>query len=418
MNFEHLPFPQHKRIVRSDKMTVKRLAVFLKCCLIIPLLSGCWSKIEVNDIAIVTALGLDQTESGNIILSLEVAIPRMLGVSSQSSEKIETKAGWILTAEGTTILEAYQFIQQKLPRRIAFYHSKVIVIGERLARSGVLPVLDFFERYNQSLIRSHVLFAKGEALEILEFKPTLEKLASEVMREEAKSQISVSIRLLQFMDMLMSEGDSAVAARVQLMPAEAGSLGKETRIHESDTMSLSIKGAAVFKQDKLIGWLNEKEAKGLMWLKNRMDEGIVTVQIPEEKGGGLISSRVETTHNKIRPKLGKDPIAIHIDQYADIAIYENSSKLDLGNPNDVTYAKTLIENDIKARIEAIANKARKQFKSDIMGFGRVVYRFHPAEWEKTYAKNWEERFPELEIVIRPHVTVSQVGLTNKSIPIK
>jgi spore germination protein KC len=391
---------------------VRLLILFIKLSLTILLLTGCWSRVEVNDIAIVTAVGLDQTDNGKILLSLELAIPRMLGVANQvGGDKIETTAGWIVSGEGDTILEANRFIQQKLPRKIVYSHSKVIVVGEKLARDGVVRVLDFFERYKQSQIRSYIMFTKGEAAEILKFKPKFEKLSSEVIREEEKSQISLSIRVLQFMDMLMSEGDAPAAAQIQLTPSEIGK-------SNSSKESISVKGVAIFKKDKLIGWLNEKETRGFLWLKNQMKEAVTTVEIPKDKGGGQVSSQIHNAKTSIKPKIEKKSITIKVDADADIEIFENTSKLDLGDPKDVEYIAKLVEEDLKLRLELICKKAQGQLKTDIFGFGRVVYHHYPKEWKNTYSKEWEKLFPELEVVIVPHINVSQVGLINKSITVE
>ncbi|NUU62003.1 Ger(x)C family spore germination protein [Paenibacillus agri] len=400
-------------------MQVKPVILSMMFFLILPLLTGCWSKVEVNDVAIVTAVGLDKTDKGKIQLSLELAVPRLLGVTNQSGgEKLEAKAGWILSAEGETILEAYRYIQQKVQRKIVFYHSKVIVIGEKLARSGVLPVLDFFERYKQSQIKSHILFAKGKAVDILEYNPVFEKLSSEIMREEAKSKKNVSVRLLQFMDMLVSPGNTPMAARVQLIPAQTDKNSGESDPGISKISSLSVRGAAVFHKDQLIGWLNETETRGAMWLKNRMKDAVTTAEVPVEKGGGRISAQVHTASTKYHTLAGTKGITITVDPYAEVSIFENTSKLDMSSPKDLEYVRTLVTEDVKARIELVCREAQLGYKKDILGFGHIIYRQHPKQWNKSYAKEWEKLFPEVPINITPHITITQVGLTNKSIELE
>ena len=43
------------------------------------LLSGCWDRVEINDLAIVTAAAIDATDDNQIELSLQVFIPKALG---------------------------------------------------------------------------------------------------------------------------------------------------------------------------------------------------------------------------------------------------------------------------------------------------------------------------------------------------
>ena len=72
--------------------------------LMMPILSGCWSRIEVNDLAFVTAAGIDKMEDGKIRLALQVAIPRMLSAAGQGGfggEKgIGTETVWVVSEKG------------------------------------------------------------------------------------------------------------------------------------------------------------------------------------------------------------------------------------------------------------------------------------------------------------------------------
>ena len=65
------------------------------------LLTGCWNRVEINDIAIVTAIGLDLIEGDKIRLSLQVALPSKLGpaVGGASSGKSTI----VISETGTTV---------------------------------------------------------------------------------------------------------------------------------------------------------------------------------------------------------------------------------------------------------------------------------------------------------------------------
>ncbi|MEK5392282.1 hypothetical protein NSQ59_18140 [Margalitia sp. FSL K6-0131] len=57
--------------------TKTSIKIFL-CFLITFLLSGCWSSKEINNIAIINAIGVDQNEKGEIVLSVAVIKPNNL----------------------------------------------------------------------------------------------------------------------------------------------------------------------------------------------------------------------------------------------------------------------------------------------------------------------------------------------------
>ena len=160
-------------------------------------------------------------------------------------------------------MDAYRRLQEKLPRRIFFSHSGIIVIGEQMARDGISPILDFFIRQREARMRSYILFTKGEAVKILKFVPKLEKIPAEIMREEVKQHIGLRINLKDFAHMLVTDGVEPVAAEMELVSSNltngADSKGLSPLNLETN---LSIKGSAVFKKDKLIGWMNDVETRG------------------------------------------------------------------------------------------------------------------------------------------------------------
>lgn len=50
--------------------------VLLACCAASLLLSGCWSRNEINDIAVVTAIGIDkQKDQYTVSLQVPISIP-------------------------------------------------------------------------------------------------------------------------------------------------------------------------------------------------------------------------------------------------------------------------------------------------------------------------------------------------------
>lgn len=78
------------------------------------ILTGCWSRTEVNDIAIVLGAAIDKAENENLRLSLQIAIPKGLGPTATN----QGKATILISAEGKNIMEVYRLIQEKIPREI------------------------------------------------------------------------------------------------------------------------------------------------------------------------------------------------------------------------------------------------------------------------------------------------------------
>jgi spore germination protein KC len=400
-------------------MTRRNMVVLL--LLIMPLLSGCWSRMEVNDLAFVTAAGIDKMENGKIRLALQMAIPRILGPAGQggsgSSQGIATKAVWVVSEKGENIMDTYRKLQEKLPRKISFSHNRIIVIGGKLAQKGVSPVLDFFTRERESRLRSNIVFTKGEALNILKFNPKFEKVPSEVMREEQKAQTGLNINLRDFVGMLAAEKVGPVAAEMEIVPSNVkrGGESPEMQSAEKEETNLKALGSAVFKHDRLIGWMDDKETRGLLLLLDQVKSSVVTVNIPKDKGGGKVSVQVLNSKTKITPILKNGELNLQVKVKADDDLYENSSKIEISDPKLVQYIEKKLEDDIKQRIQLTVEKGQKKFKSDIFGFGTAVYRRYPKEWKNRLKERWDDEFPKVKVTVTANVSVLRTGLTNQSL---
>lgn len=392
---------------------MRKAAILLLIAIMSMSLTACWSNREVNDIAIVSAIGIDKGNNGNIRLSLQLAVPLLIGTGSSQggagTSKLADTSGWVVSEEGATVMETFRSIQQKLPRKIFFSHSRIIIIGSSMAKSGVVQVLDFFERYRESQMKSYIAVSATTASDVMNYLPKFERLSSEVIFKELKRRVLPTVRLVDFLNALQSEGVEPFAPILEITASERGG-GKY--------QNLVISGSAVFKKDKMIGRLDDNEARGLHWVLDTVKEGVVTIEIDEGRHQGRISvelEKVNVTRKMEMEKSGKMGVSLHADVSANI--YENTSNLDLETSENTNYVLDLLKDDIEKRIKSSIHKVQKDLRSDIFGFGQSVYRRNPKAWKESYRKQWDTVFTEMDIKFDVDVRVLRTGLTNKTIKI-
>ncbi|WP_309122679.1 Ger(x)C family spore germination protein [Paenibacillus sp.] len=375
--------------------------------LLLPIITGCWGRQEVNDIGIVTATAVDRADNGAIEVTLLLAVPRLVGTSSMAGgggeSKMETTAGWVVSADGETVMDAFRNIQAKLPRTIYFSHNRVLVLGERLAKEGIDPLLDVFQRNRQSQMNSFVLVAEHPT-DILRFKPKFEKLSSEILEEEIVRGVGTNVRLVEFLAMLHAEGQEAYAPVVEWI--------RSTEKKESSNLRATVK-TAVFRGDRLVGMLGDEATRGLIWLRNEVRDGVITIQVPESYGGGKISAEIKSASTRFRPSVRDGRVRIRIETEATLDIAENASKMDVERHLDTV--ETYFERDLEERLRALVDKAQKQLHTDIVGFGQSLYRNDPQRWRQAYAERWGETFPNVRADISVTVKVLNTGLVGKNV---
>jgi spore germination protein KC len=380
---------------------MKVMRMLLISGMILVLLTGCWNRVEINDIAIVTAIGLDLVEDDQLRLTLQVAIPAKL-VTGGTGES-GGKSTIVISETGATVSEAYRNIQGKLSRRIFFSQSRVLLIGEDLAKKGVFHIVDFHTRYAEPRINSFIMFTKGKASKILNSMPKFESVSAEETRELAKMSVGLKIYVRDFLNMLLSEGIEPFASQFTLKPLEVNTKNKSDETQAVD-------GIAVFKGDKLVGWMDEVETRGLLWLRNEIKTGVITIKIPEEKGGGNISMEIVRGETNIVPILKQGKLKLDVEVVTELSVIENDSNLKLHETKVINEIQTYAEEEISKRVEMVVEKAQKEYGSDIFGFGQSVYKKYPKEWNTHYKENWENEFAQTKVAIHSKAFVRRIGL--------
>lgn len=374
------------------------------------MLSGCLGHKEVNDLAIVTAAAIDQTENKQLRLTLQIAVPSKITTSEKGGSGNE--ASVIVADEGATVMDAFRNIQKKLPRKIFFSHNKILIVGESLAADGVAVILDFFTRYNEARLKTYILFAKGEAAAILGTQPIWEKISSEEIRKKEIQTPMIVITIREFLDMLLSEGIEPIAPVVSIQKRSVD--GEENDSSSLTGMVTGITGAAIFRQDKLAGWLNDKETRGIQWLRDHLKTGVITINMPNGKGRGRISLEILENRTKITPVIVKDKLKVKIDIWTKTDLYENTTGLALNSSSDLHVIERLVEKDVKQRLESALTIAQR-LRSDIFGFGNAFQRKYPSQWKRVYRERWEEEFQRLDVSITPHAQILRTGNFNQSL---
>lgn len=383
---------------------MKSVLLLLGICGTTPFLSGCWDRVEITDLAVVTAAAIDKKDDNQIELSVQVFIPS--SISSGGGQGGSTQGGGAVTTlvrseKGSNISDALSRLQSKLPRKVFWGHCKVFVFGEKLAKEGVQEQLDFLLRHPQPREKANVYVSKGKAKPILESLPPLENYSGEVLRELSDLHIGMLVTLQDLDEMLTGKPQAAVIPFIKILPPGKG----QTKLQGIPY----IVGSAVFKKDKMTGTMTEKETRGLLWLRDEIESYTVTLQPKGVKGE--ISLNPVTAKVKIIPQIINEKWKLLVKVNTEGAVIQNGTNLDLSSPKSLKMAERAYQKDIEKRIElAFLNTQHK--KSDILGLGKDFYRKYPKQFNKV-ENHWEEIFAEMEVEIDVMAYIRRQGYINK-----
>ena len=170
---------------------------------------------------------------------------------------------------------------------------------------------------------------------------------------------------------------------------------------EIDSM-FKMSGLAVFKNNKLLGYLTEDESITYNIIKNNVENVIINYECNKNK---YLSMEIVTSSSKITTKNEE----INIDIKLDGNVKESSCDIELNtNKNIKTIEKQIskyLDNNIKKDIDNIRNT----YNSDIFGFLDIIYR-HDYNTYKLVKDTWyKESFKNINININTEINISSTG---------
>lgn len=372
--------------------------------LLLALVNGCWDQRDLERIAIVLALGIDLKENNlyqttfQVIKPSEMAGGRAGGGSGRGGGAGE--AAVIIESQGVTVFDAIRNVALCKSRRINFTHNRIVVIGKKAAEHGIIPVLDLMIRDAEPRPTQYILVTPGEAVDVLKVKPVLEKVIG-----------------LEIENYLLNYGTTSKVNPLILQDVTEILLSKTTaltlpiiRVAKSGSPDyLQVGGQAVFKGDKWIYDLNNKETRGLMWVLGKVRSGIIVLSTP---GKGKVSMEIVRASSKIEPEITvkglKIKVKVRLDTNLGSIMNEQKSLVTIAG---LARLGQKVEGYVKNEIKLAINRAQ-QLKTDIFGFGSAVYRKYPREWREMEPV-WNEMFSELDVAIQVQANVRLIGKISK-----
>lgn len=387
---------------------LKKITILLLLVLLTGLLGGCWSRKEITEVAVVLGTGVDWTADGRIRLTVQIARPGAFAAANGGGG--EEAASWVLSAEGKTVEEAERYLAMKIPRDIYWGHCIILVIGEEMAQKGVGMITNFFQRDREPREIMWLMVAKGEAKDILETHSQLARTSAQAAGFLTRMKTGYSVQLREYAEMRASKGVQPVVTAVEVK--EAGVVpGPKQEEKLPRTKHVELSGVAVFKEDKLVGWLNASETRGMLWLKGETEKGVITVPSPGEPDKE-VSLRIRRGSTKVTPEYDGEKLRFDVMVKVDVDMLEQQSREDLAKPEKIKALEGAIAGEITKRAAEALEKAQIEYGVDIFGFGDAFHRKYKEDWPELRDR-WDTEFARAEVSIAAEARVRQIGLLTK-----
>ncbi|CAM3167733.1 Ger(x)C family spore germination protein [Filibacter tadaridae] len=374
-------------------------------------LTGCWDRRELNELAITLALGIDKIE-GEYEVSAQVVVPSEVSPKSSTGSSPVT----LFRAKGETVYEALRKMTNESPRKIYPGHLRMLVLGEELAKEGISESLDLLARDWELRSDFYVVIAKDKtATEILNVSTTIENIPANKMFNTLKTSESSlastkGITLDELIADLTSEGKNAVLTGIEVKGDQEVGPSKQNVETITPSATITYDYLAVFKGNKLIGWLTERESRGYNDITNSVKSTVMPISCPGE-GEASIEVIDFNTDMKGKFKNGSPEVDLTIEAEGNVGAVE--CKIDLKETETIDTLEKIYEKELKGIINETIDTLQNKYESDIFGFGKAIHRSNPKEWKKI-KEQWNEEFSELTVNIEVNMKLHNTGTLSNS----
>ncbi|KGE18658.1 Ger(x)C family spore germination protein [Paenibacillus wynnii] len=398
---------------------MRKLGVMFLLLLISLWLSGCSNRVELNELGIITATGVDG-KSGAWIVTYQIIIPSAMASGTGGGGGGSQSAVHTFSTEAKTIREAIDISNLENPRRLYFAHNNVLLIGKKSADQGINEIIDIYLRNFETRETVKVLVADGEARELLKQLTPPEKvpgvaLAKILAKDNQLGSFFPLITVYEIAQRISSDSEAAGIPEVAKVGSGDGKLDTiEVFQKTSAKVKLKLSGLSVIKGSKRIATLKQKESQGVSWLNNQMNSSTLSFTDPvknnEEKRYTAFQVRKATV--KATPIKGPLHYTLKVDVKVKGEIVESETKINITKSKGINQMQQLINKEIEAQI-LNSWQTIQSLKVDLAGVANKIHRKYPKDWHKI-KDTWPEELARMDIKINVETVISRPGLFQNS----
>ena len=372
---------------------IKKILIVLGCLL----MTGCYDYKEINTLAILSATSIDYQDGEYVVVAQEI--------NPQAPDKTAVIQApfFLYTGYGNSLQEAYREITTQSSKFLYSQHLQLLLISENVAKEHLGEILDFYLRNPAIRTEFNVLLYKGD--NPLDIVTPINDVSSASILETIETNMkylgtSKEITFNELVDNYLNNGEELVlpVIKVNNSKEDGDSLDNvnSTQIKES----YQLDNLAIFKDNKLVGYLDKEESLGYNYIKNNIMNTVLSYECEKDR---YINLEIVNSSSKI--SLKKEKFNIEIEVVGNIN--ESTCRVDLEKEKNLKKLQEEIANDLNKRIKTIIDDIINEYNSDIFGFLDIVYKSDDDYYKKI--KDDKNYLKKLDISVKSKVNIKSGG---------
>ncbi len=370
-------------MIRFNKPFFAKQMKIARCMIVLAVLAmtGCAEKQILDETGLSTITGYDLTKDRYIRSTTLIPV-----INPEAGEKIQVASAVGLTSKGVR-----DQINLQVDKRVMSGQLRVVLYNEKLAKKGIISIVDTMYRDPSIASRLYLCVTKDETYKIITYpfkeEGNLGMFVYRMIDQNVNGERIPSPTIHEFLRAYYSEGSDPYLPYIEQKGDE-----------------LYIRGLALFNKDRYIGWVDTKDAFLIKLIKDMFKAGSYEATIPrsavglpakknEEVGGNTVNIVFDTIRSQSKVEVTQQhPPRFNVTIDLKTRVYEVSEQISLEEKEALAKVQTALEKEIEKRAQQMVKKLQKM-DVDPIGFGDY-YRASSLDGSKLTHKEWHKIYKE------------------------
>ena len=339
----------------------KRAVVAVLIMISAALMGGCWNYRGLNEMSITTGVAIDR-DPGSDLYHLSFEYVDLSGPVKEQG----IKAG-LIESYGTTLFDAVRNVKKRIVNKVYLGHMELVILGNEVARSiDISSLIDLFLRDAECRETMCVAVSREPtARDLLSIEgigqPMVAYEIHKIIEEDQEITSSTAFeQIYQIYDILNSEGIELT------LPAFHNTINDGEPASEAD-------GIAVFKGERLAGYLTPEESKYFLFATDKVEGGVITCSSTGE-GPEDTTLEISENHTKVSFRYRDGQLTMKVETETKAYLNEIDEPSDALDPSQIEMVEASAARKVMQGIAGVIQRVRTDYGSDIFGFGNTIYK--------------------------------------------
>ena len=368
-------------------MIKKKLIIFLITIFLISAFAESYDVKGIEEMDYVIAIGIDKSSSD----------PEEYSITFQIAKPNDKESGKTTSETVTINCPAFDIglsaINSSNDKLLNLTHCSAIIISEELAKDGLEPIIFNMENNVELRPTCHLLISKEKSESFIKAIGNSPSFSSDIYNDIIKSSLTTGYETQTLLYNFYSDRRYNIKEPIAIY------------VGNTETKAEPI-GIAVFKKDKLVGFIAGTEVICHNILSNNLQNASLLIPNPYDQTK-FFTADISLSHKtKISSEIKNDIPQITCDFYIKARISSSqTTNDDYTSKTENEKISNSIEKYLTTSIYSYLLKTSKDFNSDIIGFEGTVRKKFLTMDEYKEKVDWNKQYNNAEFKVIPHIDI-------------